>query len=62
LFIFGDADIRVNHGKNFPVEKKVPIALIYTISAEKKRGFTTTIFAEEKRTFFLSVLIKRLLK
>jgi len=36
------------------LKKKVSIALIYTISVEKKRGFTTTIFAEEKRPFSIS--------
>jgi hypothetical protein len=33
------------------VEEKAFITLIYTIFAEKKRGFTITIFAEEKRSF-----------
>lgn len=39
-----------------PAEEKVWMALLNAIFAEKKKEFTTTIFAEEKRTFCLHKL------
>ncbi len=38
----------------YPVEEKVSIAFMYSISAAKKSRSITTVFAEEKRTFSLN--------